>query len=261
MKNLIYNGIDKFDDTCEKIYENIYKPLKDTGSDYLQNNEYINPLIKLRHNITSNKIRLFMNNIEDKTGNDIKDFINNLTPDELIIFSEMTNKVVDLDDSIQIFITSMLMKNLKDNGELNYQEKSLYYNIKQLTEDDFKIFYCYLKNGVIDSPLYEKKLKNENYNLIELHIDTRLKNHQLIESVLRKFVSYNILIDKSFILDNKDEGRTVFQNNTTDITTKFGLTDFSINFYNLLKIFFEDKNDICKNILTKKRSHSLLSKY
>ncbi|RLA77562.1 MAG: hypothetical protein DRG78_17135 [Epsilonproteobacteria bacterium] len=217
------------------------RPMTNTIKDIALANEFISPVIKLNENIKINKINEFFKNIEENTNENIIDFTKNLKDNEKGIFIEMINKVISLDDSIQNYIISILLKSFKENEELNYQEKSLYYNVSQLNEDDFKIYYCYIKKNVIENN-YNSDLVTSNITKILFPVKYTLKNKELIEVVLKKFIAFNILRDKSYVKADTNDSPNMYIN--------FGLTSYSISFFNILEDYFTNKDiSFCTKLL------------
>jgi hypothetical protein len=215
--------IDVIDNTLSEIYDYYGRPLIGTVKDLIAESDNINPLLVLRNNIQKNKITNFFKNIQKISNLDIKDFINNLNKKEKVFFVEMINKVIDLDDLLQNYIMSILMKSIKENGNLNYQEKSLYYNLNQLSEDDFRIYYCF----------YKGYIQNNTRN-ISISIADTINDKEIVEIVLRRFITFNILQDKS----------SVVMGNESNIKLKVTATSYSEELYKILDVYF-DQNDIC----------------
>ena len=114
-------------------------------------NSVVSIVNKTRKMIVKNKIQTFIRDIETVSDSKIYDFCHAIKDDEnqKVIFIEAINKVIDLDDEVQIYILAMLVKQYKENNQLNYYEKSLYYNINQLSKDDFAIYYCFYSKYIL----------------------------------------------------------------------------------------------------------------
>jgi len=99
---------EKIEDTIEDII-NYVKPITDTVKEIVLEHDYISPIVKLNENIRKNKINQFFINIETISNQDIRDFIKELNENEQVIFVEMINKVIDLDNSklYSIYITTI----------------------------------------------------------------------------------------------------------------------------------------------------------
>lgn len=169
----------------DKFFEEL-KPLFKTGLSLTTNNEYINPFVNYSKQVTLHKLEEFAKNIEEKTQKRREVFLEELTDEEIPIFLEGIRKVMNFDDDLQIYIMTQLLLNFKLNKELNYQEKSLYYNIQPFTKEDFEIYYCYYKHFISDQSLVSKIKRKLDEDAI--------KESDLIESVLRKFKSIYIYI-------------------------------------------------------------------
>lgn len=183
--------------------------------------------------IIENKFKKFINEIEFFSQQEIIDFIDEIKNDEnkKTIFIDSINKSINLDDSLQIYILASLVKSFKEKGDFSYSERKLYYNINQLTEDDFSIFYCFYKKYI---------LKNKEKN--SFAITRELKNSNLVETVIKVFVSFNILVDET---TNGGMG-------ATQAIFRISLTNYSEQLFNILDIYFKklDKEDsFCKKYL------------
>lgn len=110
--------------------------------------------------------------MEYKSEKDILDFINNLNEKEKIFFIEIINKTIEVEDNLQIFILTQLTKSYKNNQTLNYWEKSLFNNIKQISQDELFLFFNFLET--LDKPIQnkvtyglDKNTKDENIIVIK----------------------------------------------------------------------------------------------
>ena len=140
------NLIDLIDDNGNKLIDNYIIPIaKGTKKIIEEENLAIKSLITLRSTMMEYKISQFINYIRDNE-NDIVYFIQNLNNKEKKYFIETINKVMDLDEVFQIYLLSVLLDKFNKNGSLNYWEKSIYYNIKSFSEDDFFILFSFMKS-------------------------------------------------------------------------------------------------------------------
>lgn len=194
-------------------------------------------LSKAHELIIVNKFKIFVNNLESITKQDIYEFIDEIKDNEQAktIFIESINKTIDLDDTLQIFILTNLVKSYKENGKFEYEEKKLYYNIKQFSEDDFTIYYCFYKKYI---------LSNEKQK--QFSVKGEIINKQLVEVIIKNFISYNILQDSSYINTGKQ----------SSVSLSFKLTDYSEKLFNMLDIYFKKKDDLCTSILPIKKNHN-----
>lgn len=207
--------IDSYNETGKLIWDEFFIPIIKGGKNiFIDDNKFIKSMIILRAESIKNKMFQYIEFIDEKEDENIVDFINNLKKEEETFFIETINKVIDLDDSLQIYIMAFLTKQFKENNELNYYEKQLYYNISSLSEDDFKIFYC----------LFKKKI-SENKNYIYLY-DTYIQK-EVIEISLKKFTSFGLLKENT--------------------PKNFYDTQYSIKLYDCLNSYF--KNLSCDKLL------------
>lgn len=204
-----YNEIGNF-----LIDEMIIPLAKGTKNILIDNNEVIKSFLIFKTAFIEHKLSQYIEFINQNQEEKILDFIENLSSEEKTFFIETINKVIDLDDSLQIYIMAFLTKQFKENDELNYYEKQLFYNINTFSEDDFKIFYC----------LFKKKI-SENKNYIYLY-DTYIQK-EIIEISLKKFTSFGLLKENS--------------------PKNFYDTQYSIKLYDCLNSYF--KNLSCDKLL------------
>lgn len=186
----------------------------------IEDNIYIKSFITIKTAFMENKISQFLKYLEYKDENEILNFINNLNSKEKIFFIEIINKTIDMDDRLQIFILSQLMKLYKNNGKLNYWEKTLFYNIKSISEDDFLNFFNLIDE--LDKPLEFKKY----YGLLK-----KLHNDEMILTI-KKFENLGIINTSKSAFESK------IINNNDDVTSyKFSFYSFANNLYEMIKAY------------------------
>lgn len=243
MGSKIDKVIDQIEESGNKFIDEILIPIAKGGTKILINDNRISQAyLTFKTAFIENKISLFLEHLDIQDSNEISDFINGLKRDgEKEFFIESINKIIDLDDELQIFIlTTITNIYLRDNN-LNYYEKSIYYNIKQISKDDFIIYYCfYLKNI----------LNNEKAN--SFHIPCQLENKEIIEIVLKKFISFGILKNNTKI-SSSDDGK--------DVKSEFGfsLSDYSDKLFEHLKLYFDKNNEkeLCEKSLPINKSNQI----
>lgn len=133
--------------------------------------EIVSVLKKTRKMIVKNKIQSFINFLEKQSNQKIKDFLNSIkdSEDKKTIFLELLNKTIDLDDSLQFYLLAQLLIRYKQKGQFNYWEKSLYYNIKLFSEDDYMLLFNFIKT--LNRPLlYDKYYGTTKESDIELNL-------------------------------------------------------------------------------------------
>ncbi|MFH0708908.1 MAG: hypothetical protein V2A75_01760 [Pseudomonadota bacterium] len=185
--NRIDTFITKIDTIGDQFLETIIKPIaKGALNLAINDTKLTQSYLTLKTAFMENKISIFLQYLSEKNNIDAINFIDDLNDAEKKFFIESVNKVIDLDNSLQIYILALLTKNFITNGKLNYYEKSLYYGINQISEDDFTIYYCF----------YSKKILG-NEKTGSFYIDYELENKEVIEIVLNKFISLGIIKDAS----------------------------------------------------------------
>lgn len=144
-----YIGLNAMWDNIKNNFP-IVEDLAEIASD---SSKIISALKNTQNLIIKKKIQAFIENLEKSLNLDIKSFMTSIENDEnkKTIFLESINKVIDLDDSLQIYILMRLVQEFKNNNDFNYFEKSLYYNIKAFSEDDYNIFYDFCNS--LDKPI------------------------------------------------------------------------------------------------------------
>lgn len=191
------------------IWENIKTnfPIVDDLTEIASDSsKFVSALKSTQNLIIKKKIQAFIENLEKLSNLDIKLFMTYMENDEnkKTIFIESIKKAIDLDDSLQIYILALLTKNFITNGKLNYYEKSLYYGISQVSEDDFTIYYCF----------YNKKIVG-NEKTGSFYIGYELEHKEVIEIVLNKFISLGIIkddsTDKGFRIELSDFSKVLYQ--------------------------------------------------
>lgn len=145
--------IEKFVDTIDRkggeIFDKVMIPIAKNGvKAFGEDNSIFKFFLQFKSFYIGSKIEIFINYLQDNTiKNDTVEFLNSFNQTEKRFFIESVNKVIDMDDDIQIYILAYLVKEYKMYGELNYQQRGLYYNIKSLSQEDFKIFYYALSHS------------------------------------------------------------------------------------------------------------------
>lgn len=203
------------------IWENIktnFPIIDDLAEIASDGSNIVSALKSMQNLIIKKKIKIFVENLEKTSNSDIESFILSLENDESkkTIFLESISKVIDLDDSLQIYILVRLTKNFITNGKLNYYEKSLYYGINQISEDDFAIYYCFYSKNIMGKEMTRS-----------FYIEYELENKEVIEVVLKKFISFGIIKDA-----------------TTNTNFSIELSEFSKELYQYLADYF-DTQSVC----------------
>lgn len=243
MNNKIINSvIDFIDDSGNKLIDDFVLPFIQGGKDFILEDEQIKPLLILRKSFVQRKLSKFLNFI-DKEPKKMIEFIKGLESNEKVLFIETINKVIDLDDEIQIYMMSYLTKKYKENGGyLNYYEKKLFYNINTLSEDDFHIFYCIYKYTV-------EKNENSRYTMKNIYIYTiEFDKQEILDISLNRFVNLGLLIKK--IDYNREKDFT--GDETIKTYENYIPTEYTEKLYHCLHILLKDFS--CEEFLKKKES-------
>lgn len=237
---LLYNFIDSYEELCEEFL----LPIISTGKGVTLDNEYINPFVKLRSEFIKNKVNLYLNNLHLKTEQEKIEFTKKLTDEQKIFFTETINKIIDLDDSVQNYIMSYLTEEYNKNGNLNYFQKKLYYNINSLSEEDFQIFYCLYNNYLTTLEQRQGRGLKVVYNL-----NSNFIKKDMINVSLSRFSNIGILIYKNETTQKKLPMFTPINENEIELQTNeyYIPTEYSEELFNKLKPLFNDFN--CSEIL------------
>ncbi len=138
--------INTIEEKGNHFIDKILIPLAKGGKNiFIDNNEIVKSFLTFKTAFMENKISQFVNFLEYESEIKILDFIDSLNQKERIFFIETINKTIDMDDNLQIFILTYLTKSYQKNKMLNYWEKSLFNNIKQISEDDLLLFFDFLE--------------------------------------------------------------------------------------------------------------------
>ena len=221
------NFINNIEEKGNLFIDKILIPFIKNGKNILKDNEIVKGFLGFRTELIKNKLSQYIEFINKNQEEEIIDFIENLSSEEKTFFIETINKVIDLDDSLQIYIMAYLTKQFKENNELNYYEKQLFYNINTFLEDDFKIYFCMYKQNISE---YIKYMDIKYYYY---------KNEEIIEISLNKFSNIGLLKNTSSFSDDKNE------------INSFNTTDYSEQLFECLNIYFDNFSCDCDKLLEK----------
>ena len=145
--------------SLNEIWESIQKnfpAIKELSEVASDGSKIISTINKARKMIIKNKIRIFFYNLSKTSDTEINEYLNSIKNDEnkKTFFIETLTKVIDVNDDFQIYILTQLVKRYNIKNELNYWEKSLYYNIKSFSEDDFMNLYNFLET--LEKPIQHR---------------------------------------------------------------------------------------------------------
>lgn len=230
MNNQIDKCINTIDEVGDKFLETIIHPIaKGTWKLAVNDNKLSQAYLMLKTAFMENKISLFLNYIIEKEDIEIIDFINNLDNGKKKFFIESVNKAIDLDDSLQIYILAKLCKQFKTNEELSYFEKSLYYSIKQISEDDYNIFYNYYKS--LDKPVIL-----DNFYCLKSNDDMRVR---LIFRKFENMIGFLTKAEAGGFGDARDSCVNKDEENLISICYQFNL--FSEQLYSYIDEYKKEK--------------------
>lgn len=189
-------------------------------------------------------MNLYFQNLNLTTEENKIKYIENLGNNEKIFFVETVNKIIDLDDSVQNYIMSYLTEEYQTNGELNYFQKKLYYNINSLSEEDFQIFYCLYNKYLTTYKAHGGRIEEIVYNVNSQYI-----KKDMINVSLSRFSNLGILLYRN---ETKQVERLVNlgqKENEIELQTNeyYKATDYSAELFNKLKNIFNNFN--CEDIL------------
>lgn len=239
---IINSVVDFIDDSGNKLIDDFVLPIIQGGKEIVLDDEHIKPLVTIRKSFVQNKISRYLEFIDNEPEK-VKDFIEDLDSNEKTIFIEVINKVIDLDDEIQIYIMSYLTKKYKENGgNLNYYEKKLFYNINTLSEDDFHIFYCIYKYTV-------EKNESSRYPKKDIYINTReFEKQEILDISLNRLVNLGLLTKKI------DYNRETDFTDSESIKTyeKYITTEYTQELFDCLDVILESFK--CDEFFEKKQS-------
>lgn len=106
--------IDCIDENGNDFFDNIIVPIAKGTLQYTVNDtKVVQYFLTMKTAFMENKISQFLKYIEDKNGNSILDFVKSLNHNEKVFFIKTVNKIIDMDDSLQIYILSQLTKSFK----------------------------------------------------------------------------------------------------------------------------------------------------
>ena len=212
------SAINKIDECGDYLLDNIFKPILKGSIDVFKD-EKLKYYFAIKTSFMEHNILLFIESLQNDEDIDIK-FIDDMNDKEKIFFTQTINKVIDADDELQIYMLAVLTKSYKENEKLNYYEKSLYYNINQISKEDFAIYYCFYLQNI---------LKNKERGSFD--IEFNVINKAVVKIVLKKFISFGILEDA-----------------TSENSFYVGLSEYSEELFKHLSKYFDGK-DVCEEYM------------
>lgn len=230
MNNKQEDWINEVDKAGDELIEKILKPIaKGTADFVIKDNKLAQAFLSLKTAFMGNKIFLFLKYINDIEDEEAILFINELNSKEKKFFIESVNKVIDLDDDLQIYILAYLVKVHKINNKLNYYEKQLFYNISTFSKDDFKIYYCVYSDN---------REKNRDFFCLSSYVRSKTETMSIS---LNKFAHLGLIhIETS---TRQDEQKNISNH------ISYTLSEYSKTLFSCLEAYF--MNESCDDIIEK----------
>jgi len=174
------NKIDELGDLFIKNY--LIPTIKGIGITVIEDNPSYKYFINIKTAFIENKLSVFIDFLNKISETEILDYISNMSKEEQKQFISIINKVIEMDDELQIYILACLLKQYEMNKKLNYYETQLFYNINSISKMDFEIFY-----NIFQKEEEAKKLK----------VSINLKKIDEITNIsLNKFLNLGLLTTK-----------------------------------------------------------------
>ena len=219
-----------FNDLWESIQKNfpIVKEVSEIASD---GSKIISLLRQVRTFNINMKINTFIKSFNKISNIEINEYIKNIEDDEnkKTLFVEALNKVIDLDDDLQIYMMAYLVKMFSENNGLNYYEKQLFYNLARFSRDDFKIYYC----------VYSDKIeKNRDSFSLSNYVSSKT---EIMSISLNKFAHLGLIHIETRM--SQDEQKNISNH------TSYTLSEYSKTLFSCLEAYF--MNESCDDIIEK----------
>jgi len=184
MKKQIEQFIDTYDEVGNIFLNEFLIPLIQTGKTLANESTTYKNINNFIENKRHHKINLYLQNFDSFSNKDELIKALNLNKEYKNFFLSSIEKVIYLDDNLQIYILSYLTSQYIKHNELNYWEESLYYNINSLSHSDF-CEYAFM----IETARFSKEEKNKS-SFYE--ITTNNSIHIIIKN---KFINIGLLLN------------------------------------------------------------------
>jgi len=173
--NNIINDIDTSGDLFIKEY--LIPSIKGIGTTLLDDSTIYKYFMNIKTAFIENKLSMFIDILKDISENEIIDYISNMNQEEQKQFLSIINKVIEMDDELQIYILACLTTQYKVNKKLDYYETQLFYNISSISKMDFEIFYSIFKK---ENENNKQKVSINIKRIDEItNISLNKKNHRI----------------------------------------------------------------------------------
>lgn len=224
MNDKIDSIIYDIDKAGDMFLEDYLVPYLKSGANIILNDTPYKYFLEIKTAFIENKISLFIKYLSAYDKEELLKYITSFGKKEKNIFIETINKVIDMDDNLQIYILAFLTKKYQTNEKLNYYETQLFYNINTISEYDFTLYFC----------AYKKVSKGTSRNI---RINSNAIN-EITEVSLSKFAKLGLLI---MVENNITHSSKVVINNHY-----YKESDYSYNLYKCLELYFI--NDECSDL-------------
>ncbi|RXK08033.1 hypothetical protein [Halarcobacter bivalviorum] len=202
-----YKGIDFYNEIGEILIDDYLIPAFKTGKNIIFEELHLDKINKYKRYKSETNIKKFINDFRMFSTYEINEKLNKLDNEEKEFLLDIVSNVIDLNDRYQILVLSYLAKEFIENQRLIFWQKSLYYNIKTLSENDFMSFIDIIETS-------EEKPSSDKHFIL-----TSLNKEQ--EIVKDKFINLGIL---------HPDGNRMYGKNIN-----FQMPEHAVNFYNVLK--------------------------
>ncbi len=204
----ISNFIDIYNEVGEVIFDEYIVPLFKTNKDIVFEEFHLDKIDKYKMYKSEVNLKKFVTSFRKFSTDQINEKLNNLDDKDKEFLLDIISNLIELNDKYQIFILAYLTKEYLNDKRLIFWQKSLYYNIKTLSEDDFKIYV-----EIIETSERKENKGDEHYILTSLN-----KEQEIVKD---KFITLGIFYP--------DANRAYGQN------INFKVPEHAIDFYRVLK--------------------------
>jgi len=218
----------------KEVFENIktnFQIIGDLEVIVSDGSKIISTIKKTREIIVKSKIKSFIESFNKISTIEINEYIKNIEDNEnkKTLFVEALNKVIDLDDDLQIYMMAYLVKMFSENNGLNYYEKQLFYNLATFSRDDFKIYYCVYSDNIE---------KNRDSFSLSNYVSSKT---EIMSISLNKFAHLGLIHIKT--RTSQDKHKNISNH------TSYTLSEYSETLFSCLEAYF--MNESCADIIEK----------
>ena len=194
--SIVDNNINKIDELGDLFIKKYLIPtIKRVGVTLIEDNQIYKYFVNIKTAFIEDKLSIFIGFLKKISETEILDYISNMNKQEQKHFINIINKVIEMDDELQIYILACLTKQYQINKKLDYYETQLFYNINSISKMDFEIFYN----------IFQKENENNKQK-----ISINLKRIDEITNIsLNKFLNLGLLTTKQ---NSNVNGKIVIKN-------------------------------------------------